>query len=182
MALNAYSSEVHKVLDVALKIDPDSIWKVCEAILADADSSRAYYVGRWLTGSLVGQQTEPAIKKISPNALWEWVEEQPAERARYLAMLLPHDLLSEERGHSLSRALLVRYGKLRDVRSALVHNYLTEGWAGPASAHYSAEKNRLLSYKSHENNEFVKRFVDDLIEVLDRQIERALVEEERERF
>ncbi len=85
---------------------------------------------------------------------------KPNERARFFATLLPHDLMSENWKGSLTRAFLVRYGNKPEVRSSLIANYLTEGWAGPASSHYSAKKERLLSFRREEDNEFVKRFID----------------------
>ena len=106
--LNAYSSEVHKVLDVALEIDADAIWQLCENILDDSDSSRSFYVGKWLSGSLATQQTDGAIKKISLERIWKWVDAKPAERARLFASLLPHDLLCDDGDRSLMRAFLVR--------------------------------------------------------------------------
>ena len=180
--LNAYSSEVHKVLDVALEIDADSIWRLCENILDDSDSTRSFYVSKWVTGSLATQQTDGVIRKIAPELIWKWIDAKPEKRARFFATLLPHDLPSEDRSLSLTRAFLIRYGKKSTVRSALIANYLSEGWAGPASMHYSAKRDRLLSFRAGEDNEFVKRFVDELVEVLNRQIDRAAVEEERERF
>ena len=82
----------------------------------------------------------------------------------------------------LARELLVRYGRQRTVRSSLAANFLTEGWAGPASVHFIQARERLLSFRSEEQNENVKRFVDELVSSYDFQIERARVEEERDRF
>jgi hypothetical protein len=180
--LNAYSTEVHKVLDVALELDPNTIWELCQEVLEDSDSSKSFYVSKWIGGSLATQQTDGPIKKISMDRIWKWIDAKPNERARFFATLLPHDLMSENWEGSLTRAFLVRYGNKPEVRSSLIANYLTGGWSGPASSHYSAQKERLLTFRPEEDNEFVKRFIDELVEALNSLIERAVIEEERQRF
>jgi len=59
---------------------------------------------------------------------------------------------------------------------------MTEGWAGPASVHFIQAREQLLSFRSEEQNESVKRFIDEMVSSYDAQIERAQVEEERRRF
>lgn len=59
-------------------------------------------------------------------------------------------------------------------------NFSTGSWSGPESSHYQAQKEWLLAFRKGERNESVKRWVDEYVAPLDWQIERALIEEERE--
>jgi hypothetical protein len=45
--------------------------------------------------------------------------------------------------------------------------------------HYQEKKNWLLDFKKDEDNENVKRWIDEYVSVLIREIEQARVEEER---
>jgi hypothetical protein len=180
--LNAYSSEVQKVLVVTLELDPTAVWQLCTAILEDQDDRRSFYVHQWLRGSLAGLESPAAIKCVPRAAVWEWVDEDPANRSLEIAGLVPHDLTSSDPKDSISRELLIRYGKRRDLRRTLASNFLTEGWAGPASAHYAQKRSQLLKLKDTESSEFVRLFIDEMVEILSSYIERAEVDEERQRY
>lgn len=57
-------------------------------------------------------------------------------------------------------------------------NFSTEGWSGPASLHYQDKKQKLLDFNKEEDNENVKRWIDEYVSSLDREIERAKIEEQ----
>ena len=102
-------------------------------------------------------------------------------RASYIAhSLLPKRHLEEEWKTSLARATLKRYGMREDVRSALMANYLTGVWAGPASSRYESKKQQLLRIKHSEDDKNIKLWIDNFVDGLEKEIERAKVEEERE--
>jgi ribosomal protein S20 len=61
-------------------------------------------------------------------------------------------------------------------------NFSTEGWAGPASQHYQNKKEALINIRASEQNENVKSWIDEYVEALNEQIERAKAEEERQEF
>ena len=61
-------------------------------------------------------------------------------------------------------------------------NYSSEGWSGPASAHYQERKQWLLDFKKEEKNANVKLWIDEYVEDLQRRIDHAKVREEREAF
>jgi hypothetical protein len=62
----------------------------------------------------------------------------------------------------------------------LISNFSTEGWSGPASLHYEAKKQELLAFRKDEIDQNVKRWIEEYVTILDRQVERARIEEERE--
>lgn len=179
--LNAYSREVTQVLDLIVDRNPDDVWNlVAEKLANQADES--YYVSQWLRGTLVGAEGEGALAKISSSAFWKWIDAEPTKRASFFATFVPKRLFRHEGEECLARELLVRYGRQRTVRSSLAANFMTGGWAGPASVHFIQAREQLLAFRSEEQNENVKRFIDELVSSYDAQIERAQVEEERQRF
>jgi hypothetical protein len=58
-------------------------------------------------------------------------------------------------------------------------NFSTEGWSGPASLHYQEKMQQLFDIKREEDNENVKRWIDDYVLALGWDIEQARIEEER---
>ena len=51
-------------------------------------------------------------------------------------------------------------------------------WNGPASLHYKNKQQKLLHIKDGEDNENVKRWIDEFVEGLEQEIERAKIDEE----
>ena len=78
------------------------------------------------------------------------------------------------------RAFLIRYGEREEVRENLRANYSTEVWHGPLSLHYENKQQKLLRFKDGEDNENVKRWIDEFVEELEDRIEHAKIGEERE--
>jgi len=76
--------------------------------------------------------------------------------------------------------MLVRYGDREEVRRGFSANYSTEGWAGSASVHFEAKMKELLRFKETETNLNVTRWIEEYIESLEKDIERARIMEERE--
>jgi len=64
----------------------------------------------------------------------------------------------------------------------LIANFSTEGWSGPASAHYQEKKQWLLDFKKEETDTNVKLWIDEYVKDLQWQIDHAKVREEREAF
>ena len=90
------------------------------------------------------------------------------------------NLLSvEEWWTSLARAILMKYGERDEVRSCLRSNYLTGGWWGPGSLHYKEKQQQMLRLKEGEDNENVKRWIDEFVDGLEEAIVHEKIEEER---
>ena len=126
-------------------------------------------------------------KECSPwfrlkRALWAWVDADVEKRSWYLANFVPKTLTREPGKVCLAREVLIRYGAREDVRHNLEANFSSEGWTGPASQHYAQKKKGLLDFREGEENPNVKRWIDDYVESIDRQMEHAQAEEEREDF
>ena len=114
------------------------------------------------------------------DKIWEWVNENVEKRAWFVAHIAPKTTSLDKWCNSLAREVLVRYGNRKDVRGELRANYSTEGWTGPESMHYQAKKLTLLQFKDAETDGNVKQWLDEYISIVDAEIKRARLEEERE--
>jgi hypothetical protein len=82
----------------------------------------------------------------------------------------------------LTRERLVRYGQREDVRRNLLANQQTGGWAGSSVAHYQQKKTALLDRNRVEDNENVRRWLDEYIDELNQLVEHFTIVEERDDF
>ncbi len=176
-------SQTCLVLDQITEQHPVGVWKHVSKLLEDqTDFSRVASLERWLRegGTSGREERKEALIFIPREKIWEWVDKDVEKRAWYLAYrLVPKTLSVEEWWTSLARAVLMRYGERDEVRSGLRSNYLTEGWWGPGSLHYKEKQQKLLRLKEGEDNENVKRWIDEFVDGLEESIEYEKIDEER---
>ena len=176
-------SQTSSVLNQITEQHHEDVWeKVSKLLEEQTDFSRVASLERWLRegSSSPREKRKGALTLIPHEKIWEWVDDDIENRAWYLASrLVPKTLSVEEWRTSLARAILIRYGGQKEVRNTLRSNYLTEGWSGPDSLHYAAKQQKLLHLRDGEDNENVKRWVDEFVEGLEKAIELAKIEEER---
>lgn len=178
-------SQTCAVLDRITEQHPEEVWVRISELLEDQTdfSRRKSDIERWLRegGYSAREKRKGALTLIPPEKIWEWVDDDIENRAWYFASrLVPKTLTVEEWQTSLARELLVRYGEREEVCSCLRSNYLTEGGSGPASLHYERKRQKMLRLKEREDNEDVKRWIDEFVAGLEKAIDRAKMEEERE--
>ena len=182
------SSQTCAVLDQITDTEQycGNVWELVSNLLEDqTDFSRVFSLERWLSeGSSVGRKrSKAALTRIPEEKIWEWIDNDMENRVSYFAgRLVPKTLSAEEWKTSLAREFLVRYGARKDVRSSLITNYLSESWHGPPSLHYQEKQEKLLQIRATENDENVKRWIDDFVEGLGKQIEHEKKREERDAF
>lgn len=173
--------DIRAVLTEITKRHPIEIWEhVGNLLEGQQDFSRTFALERWLAG---GESSEEgALTLIPREKIWEWVDEEPEKRSVYLARRMVLTPLSAETWPtSLARGLLIRYGsEVEDLGGTLMSNYAMGGWSGPASLHYEGIKEELLRIETGENEENVKRWIGDYVDLLKRHyIEPARIDEER---
>ena len=177
-------SKTCSVLTELTKQHPTQVWKYVSKHLEARDHfSRMFALEKWLREADLSttEKEKGALTLIPHEKIWEWVDADVENRAEYVAhSLIPKKHLAEEWKTSLVRAFLKHYGMQENVRRALMANYLTGVWAGPASSRYEAKKQQLLRIKHSEDNKSIKLWIDDFVNGLEKEIERAKVEEERE--
>lgn len=175
-----YDSDICAVLTEITKRSPAEVWDHVSKLLENQNFSRTFALERWLADRESSE--EGAFAHIPLEKIWEWVDGAPEKRALYLARRLVLTPLSAETWPtSLERGLLVRYGNVaEDLGGTLMDNYVMRGWSGPASLHYEGIQEELLRIKTGENNENVKRWIDEYVDSLEQDyIEPAKMEEER---
>ena len=176
-------SQTCSVLDQITEQYPAEVWEQVSILLEDQTNfSRVVSLERWLRegGYSPREQRRGALTLIPPEKIWKWAD-KGENRAYYLAYkLVPKTLSVGEWRTSLARELLVRYGERDEVRSGMRSNYLTEVWWGSTSLHYKEKQEQLVRLKEGEDNENVKQWIGEFVEVLEKAIEDAKIGEERE--
>ena len=183
--------QTRTVLTEITKRFPAEMWEhISEYLERRDDFLRTHYLERWLTGENTSDSastdTERGTLPLMPREkIWEWIDGNIEERAKYLASTFgPSTLSVDEWQTSLARDLLVRYGDREVVRNHLRANYAIEVSWGPESLHLDRKKQELLRISeaevNAENNANVKQWVDRYVEELDADIEHAKIREERQ--
>lgn len=178
--VGGFHSQSYSVLNEIVRRFPREVWHRVTRYLGPPIDKRAYRLKSWLRGDEFSDRGEAGVLALIPiDELWRWVDENVDERAWYLAYMAPKQLFTEGRV-CVAREILVRYGDRRDVRENLRANFSSEGWWGSESSHYANKKQQLLAFKSDETDPNVKRWIDEYVALLDKEIEDARIREERE--
>jgi len=178
-----FFSTTQSVIGEISKHRPGGLWRMATKFIGPPVDTRAYHVTRWLRGGELRQSEDKGVLSSVPlDDIWRWVDQDVDKRARYLASFVPKALFRRKSEACLAREVLARYGRRKDVRTELMANFASEGWSGPASLHYAERKRELLEFRKGETNENVRRWIDDYVGVLEREIEASRIREEREEF
>lgn len=173
-----YNRDVTDILNEISAINPDNVWK----LIIDNVDEKGFFLKDWLRGGELfyddGKQNN-VLALFDLNKLWEWVDKNVENRAWYVASFAPKYLEKSDNGVCLARELLIKYGDRDDVGRNLMSNFSTEGWSGPASLHYKKKKDWLLEIYSKEDNKNVKNWIEEYMKLLDKDIDRSTISEER---
>ncbi len=181
--LEEYHSQTQEVIDGIARKYPSEVWDIAAKYLGPPIDSRAFHIKEWLRGSEHSPAgASGALAFFPPEKVWKWVDGDIKKRAWYVAYFVPKLLFRQEGKVCWAREVLAKYGNREDVRKEMGANFYTEGWSGPASLHYQQRKDHLIDFKKNEDNENVKRWLDEMIDSLDKQIEHEKIEEERRGF
>jgi hypothetical protein len=177
--LGLYCAQSLETLNKIAREHPVEIWRAASAALLER-GTRCFRIARWLRGEFggVGSSAPSMITFVPPDLLWAWADEDLEGRAWYLATLVPPSL-GQDGEFSLARELLVRYGDRDDVRRNLSSNFLTEGWMGEMSEHYSVKRLGFLQVLARETNSNVRCWVRDFVAHLKQSIDWSKAREER---
>ncbi len=183
---SVYGTRTLPVLNEITRRYPEEIWKRVTEFLGPPIDTRAFELREWLGGvnNFFDQddKVQGALSLIPAELIWAWIDDNVEARAWYIASFVPKALFREEGKVCLAREVLVRYGDREDVQRNLAANFSTEGWTGPESLHLEKKKQRLLDFGKDETNPRVRQWIDEYIDSIDRRIEGAKIEEEREGF
>lgn len=80
---------------------------------------------------------------------------------------------------SLVRKLLIKYPQIKDLKSIVFGNFLSGSFSGPMSDHIKDQLKEVEGWKKDENS-VIKKFAQDLIDYLEKQLKKEIaIEEER---
>lgn len=178
--VGGYASETQSVLNEILRLMPEKVWEIIAKYVGPPIDSRAFRITRWLRGDEELGAGGSALSTLPPENLWQWVENDIETRAWYLATFVPKTLFREKERICLAREVLIRYGSQKKVQNSLMSNFSTEGWTGPESLHLQKKKQALLDFREDETVEIVKEWIDEYVDSLDKEIDRAKIRAERE--
>ncbi len=182
---DGHRNEVQNVLIRITELDPTGIWEIVSPHLRPARDMLDWHITHWFTGWEIsfGNEGNPAtapIGMIPTDILWKWIDENIDERAHIIASYVPKKLFHDNNHTCLAREVLVRYGNRDDVRKSFTTNNYNEGWSGERSLHYAGKLHRLLEFRKNETNANVLKWIDEYSKVLEKDIENARLEEERD--
>lgn len=179
----AYDSQVQEVLMEITRKNPREVWQLVSQRLGPPIDSRGFRLNSWLRGDRYSPGGEGGVLPLIPlDDIWKWVDANREKRAWYLASFVPKQLFRSTERPCLAREVLIRYGSDPTVRNNLTANFSTEGWSGPASAHYQEKEQQLLAFKKEETDANVRLWIDEYVAGLQAQIDQAKIREEREAF
>ena len=169
-----YYTQVQGVLVEIARRYPVQVWDRLKTCIGPPMDSRAFHLTHWLG--------EGALELFPVNLLWAWVDEDVEKRAWHLAHFMPKSLFRSGEHVCLAREVLVRYGHREDVRRNFSANYWSGSWMGSESDRYDRMKQELVEFRKTEDNENVKKWIDEFIAGLEHDLEVAKVREEREGY
>jgi hypothetical protein len=171
--IGGFRSEAQKVLNRILRSHPKELWADIELYLTPPLDSRAFRIRHWLRGG--------AMLAIPADLVWKWIEQNVELRAWYTANLIPASFPGDPSSCS-ARELLVRYGDREDVRRNLQANFSSEIWWGPESQHLQGKLDWLRGLLKTETHPNVRLWLSEYESTIQARLERARIEEERERY
>ena len=121
------------------------------------------------------------ITELPLTEILLWVEQDPANRASLIAHAAPRTL-DDDKGGGLTRELLTRYPTIEGVGSGISAIFHSGGHTGPTSAYLKRRRDKFRSWLASGFSPEVIQWIERELDYLDKEIERANIEEERDRF
>lgn len=180
--LEGYHRSTDEIINQIARQYPEKVWEKVAKYLGPPVDSRAFHIKSWLRGAGFFEEKEGTLSLLTPEMIWGWVDQDVEKRAWYLASFVPKILFRDKNRICWAREVLARYGGREDVQNNLMANFSSEGWTGPASAHYQQKKEDLIKFKENEDNTNVKQWITRFVVGLNQQIEREKIIEERKSF
>jgi hypothetical protein len=172
--------QVHNVLRELIKDDPGGAWLVIAEKIESLKSIHRRTILDWLgpshgfgRGAVAGP-----LALFNPHDVVAWVAKDPIVRAPQIAAQCPATL-DPAAGGSITREMLVRFGNLDGVLSALSISLRGDAWSGKASDHFREKRDKLREWLVAESSPDVIRFLEMEINSVGRQIEQFEIDEER---
>ncbi len=169
------------ILTTSLRHDPKAAWECLRDAYREARERGDWLSQHWLASGghrMIGDDNPGPIQFVPADILFNWIDEDIEEHGYWLTRVLPKTLDKSNAGR-LTRDFVAKYGKDERIRGGLYAHFHSRGWSGNASDHYRKLREQARAWLTDEKNSIVVRWVEDYIEGLNYDIERAEIEEER---
>jgi hypothetical protein len=170
-----------QVLTCLFKSDPERAWDCTADVLAGEESGNSFGIQHWLGDGghrLPGDHGPGVIQFVPSSKLLAWVDQDVEERGRWLAATLPKTLNRTPAGR-LTRDFIAKYGKIELLSSSLLCRFHARAWCGSASDYYRKLREEAREWLVGEKNQSVIRWIENYIDGLGYDIQRAEIQEER---
>jgi hypothetical protein len=170
-----------QVLASLFRNDPERAWDCIAEVVTEGEVERAFGIQHWLGdgGNRLPGDDGPGLIQVAPSEkVFAWVEGSVEERGRWLTSALPKTLDQSSAGR-LTRDFIARYGKVESLSSSLGCHFHSRSWCGSASAYYRELRKQAREWLVGEKNQTVIRWIENYIDGLGYDIQRAEIEEER---
>jgi transcriptional regulator with XRE-family HTH domain len=170
-----------QILTSIFKSDPDRAWQCVAEVYSSTGERTASGIQHWLAEGghrLPGNDAPGPIQFVPPSTIFAWVDQDVEDRAYWLIRALPKTMDTSPGGR-LTREFIRRYGANESFSRTLWSRFHSRGWCGPASDHYRSLRNQAHGWLAGERNQTVTRWIEEYIDQLSADIERAEIEEER---
>jgi hypothetical protein len=176
--------EAEGLLTRILRQDPARALGHIAAVLQQCDPGNEYAVTHWLNGGVRGfghKVDAGPIQFIPSIELFEWVDRDPESNLDILMWVLPKTLDNSVAGR-LTRDFIARYGADQRIQRRLLSHFSLGGFYGDASTYHRSKRDTAREWLIDEDDENVIKWVRLYLNCLNQEIERAALEEERERW
>jgi len=173
-------SQALTVLDKISSDFPNEVWELVTKYIDLPFDERGFAIINWMRGGTFsfGTSKSPSfLDSVDFQKIFDWIDHDPHKRASYIAEHAKPEL---KKDNSLARELLVKYGKEESVQRSLAANFFTGGFSGPGSVYFQKRKDEILAYKETEDNENVLNWINFYVKLIDEDITREKLSEERE--
>lgn len=165
-------------VDIA-KRQPNEVWPLLAKAL-EGDAASIYGLTSWLGGGprFSHRPGVSAITFFEPETVISWALEDRDRRRCVIERFLPKTLALEH-GGKLTRLHIEKMMVDEDDDFSLISHFQMGGWVGSRSGQLRGLRDAARSWLSDDNSPKVSRWLSKYLSVLDEQIERAEIEEER---
>ena len=185
----SYDFVIVSLANELVRLNPSGAWGI---IRLHFEKSLPHYrrdIFQWLKGGLGSfeedefgdKQIGGAIEDLPIAEILDWVDKNPEERAPIVAHAALRTF-DDENGGVLTRELLEKYGYIEKVQRSISAAFQSGGWTGSTSAYLKRKRDKFRQWLGAGFDIGVVRWIEREIEVLDKDIDREEMIEERSGF
>jgi hypothetical protein len=174
------SSYPSRLADKVVQAHPAEAWEIISSII-ETDKETGYWLYVWLGDEFSFEDDEHTglIASFDAESIIQWVKEDAVERVWQICKCLPKTL-DEAKGGKLTKLFIEEFGDSEEIANSLLSHFWTGGWSGPESKYLSRKRDRARQWISEIKSGKVLAWLYRYIEILNRRISHAEMEEERQ--